>query len=150
MLRDSGYFLWVTLSAAIICLVSLLVLMAVFPGSATNFESETAATFAALQECLSASLYRVGARETRMEVSYYRQLYNQLLQRSIKLNESYSQAAFELRLGRLSRMCHALCCASNLSHYSAPHSPRYSSVYQHRGTLEARAGLGPGACQASS
>lgn len=104
MLIDSGYFLWVTLSAAVICLVSLLVMMIAFFGSATSFQSETAATFALLQECLSSSLYRVGARETRMEVTYYRQLHNQLLRRSIMLNESYSQAAFELRIGRLSRM----------------------------------------------
>ncbi|TFK82012.1 hypothetical protein K466DRAFT_531014, partial [Polyporus arcularius HHB13444] len=102
VLRDSGYFLWVTLSAAVICLASLLLMMVVFPGSATNFETETAATFAALRECLTASLYRVGARETKMEVSYYRNLYGQLLQRSIKLNETYSQAAFEIRVGRLS------------------------------------------------
>ena len=78
--------------------------MALFFGSATSFESETAATFALLKECLSSSLYRVGARETKMEVSIYRQLHNQLLRRSIMLNESYSQAAFELRVGRLSRM----------------------------------------------
>ena len=85
-------------------MVSLLAMMTVFRGSTTNFESETAATFALLQECLSSSLYRVGARETKMEVSFYRQLHNQLLRRSIMLNESYSQAAFELRIGRLSRM----------------------------------------------
>ncbi|KAH9946389.1 uncharacterized protein BXZ73DRAFT_37522 [Epithele typhae] len=102
VLADSGNFLWVTLSAAIIGVVSLLVMMVIFRGSTTNFELETAATFAVLQECLSTSLYRVGARETKMDVSYYRQLHAQLLQRSIKLNESYSQAAFELRVGRLS------------------------------------------------
>ncbi|KAI1790727.1 hypothetical protein LXA43DRAFT_973447 [Ganoderma leucocontextum] len=105
VLVDSGYFLWVTLSAAIICLTSLLAMMFIFFGSATSFESETAATFSLLQQCLSSSLYRVGARETRMEVTYYRQLHNQLLRRSIMLNESYSQAAFELRISRLSLQC---------------------------------------------
>ena len=75
-------------------------------GSATNFELETATTFAALHECLSASMYRIGAHETKMDVFYYRRLHSQLLQRSIKLNESYSQAAFELRIGRLSREFH--------------------------------------------
>ncbi|KAI0747801.1 hypothetical protein C8Q80DRAFT_1168545 [Daedaleopsis nitida] len=102
VLPDAGNFLWVTLSAAIICLVSLLSMMVVYRGSSTNFESETAAAFTVLHGCLSHSLYRVGARDTKMEVSFYRQLHTQLLQRSIKLNESYSQAAFELRVGRLS------------------------------------------------
>ncbi|KAI0362777.1 hypothetical protein OH77DRAFT_1417068 [Trametes cingulata] len=102
VLSDSGNFLWITLSAAILCLFSLLAMMLIFQGSTTNFETETAATFALLEQCLSSSLYRVGARETKMPYSHYRQLHNQLLQRSIKLNESYSQAAFELRIGRLS------------------------------------------------
>ncbi|KAI0781250.1 hypothetical protein BD413DRAFT_462963 [Trametes elegans] len=102
VLSDSGDFLWITLSAAILCLVSLLALMVVFRGSTTNFETETAATFALLEQCLSSSLYRVGARETKQPYTFYRQLHSQLLQRSIKLNESYSQAAFELRIGRLS------------------------------------------------
>ena len=79
-------------------------MMVIFHGSATNFELETAATFSVLEECLASSLYRVGARETKMDVFYYRQLHADLLRRSIKLNESYSQAAFELRIGRLSRM----------------------------------------------
>ncbi len=95
--------MWITLSAAIICLLSLLVMMTIFQGSATNFERETASTFAVLHECLSSSLYRVGARETRSDPGFYRQLHAQLLQRSIKLNETYSQAAFEVRVGRLSR-----------------------------------------------
>ena len=102
MLEDSGNFLWITLSAATLCLVSLIAMMVIFRGSTTNFETETATTFALLEQCLSSSLYRVGARETKMNVSYYRQLHSQLLQQSIKLNETYSQAAFELRIGRLS------------------------------------------------
>ncbi|TBU28948.1 hypothetical protein BD311DRAFT_307591 [Dichomitus squalens] len=102
VLVDSSYFLWITLSAAVICMVSLLTMMVVFRGSSANFESETASIFALLQKCLSSSLYRVGARETKMEVTFYRQLHDQLLRRSIMLNESYSQAAFELRVGRLS------------------------------------------------
>ena len=103
VLPDSGSFLWITLSAAILPIVSLLAMMLVFPGSTTNFELETASIFALLHECLSSSLHRFGAHETKMEVAYYRQVHAQLLQRSIKLNESYSQAAFELRVGRLSR-----------------------------------------------
>ncbi|OSD02763.1 hypothetical protein PYCCODRAFT_1389411 [Trametes coccinea BRFM310] len=102
VLTSSGNFLWVTLSAAILCLVSLILMMLIFRGSTTNFETETAATFALLEQCLSSSLYRVGARETKMDYAYYRQLHSQLLARSIKLNETYSQAAFELRIGRLS------------------------------------------------
>nr|VWO99075.1 ATP-dependent RNA helicase CshA (EC [Ganoderma boninense] len=93
-----------TVQARSLCAVFLILIsfVGLFFESSTSFESETAATFALLKECLSSSLYRVGARETRMEVSYYRQLHNQLLRRSILLNESYSQAAFELRVGRLS------------------------------------------------
>ncbi|KAH9857776.1 hypothetical protein C2E23DRAFT_881345 [Lenzites betulinus] len=102
VLSDSGNFLWITLSAAVLCLFALIVMMLVFPGSTANFESETIATFALLRQCLSSSLYRVGARETKMPYTHYRQLHTQLLQRSIKINESYSQAAFELRIGRLS------------------------------------------------
>ncbi|KAI0822655.1 hypothetical protein BC628DRAFT_1421604 [Trametes gibbosa] len=101
VLSDSGNFLWITLSAAILCLVAISAMMLFFPGS-TNFESETVATFVLLEQCLSSSLYRIGAHETKMPYTQYQQLHNQLLQRSIKLNESYSQAAFELRIGRLS------------------------------------------------
>ncbi len=135
-----------TLSAAAICLASLLLMMVVFPGSATNFETETAATFAALRECLTASLYRVGARETKMEVSYYRNLYGQLLQRSIKLNETYSQAAFEIRVGRLSRMSQWSSRSLSPSHYSTLMTVQaihpFISVVEHL-RRELAWGLGP-------
>ncbi|OBZ75721.1 Uncharacterized protein C26F1.08c [Grifola frondosa] len=101
VLPDSGNFLWVTLSAAIICLASLVIVMVLFRWSSTNFETETAATFSALHQCLSASLHRLTAGEAHIDPAAYRQLHIQLLQRSIKLNEFYSQAAFELRIGRL-------------------------------------------------
>ncbi|KAI0928180.1 hypothetical protein AcW2_004274 [Taiwanofungus camphoratus] len=104
VLKDSGYFLWVTLTPAILCLVSLLIVMSLLRWSSTSFEGEMSATFALLQRCLMLGLNRldIGGKNVTVDTSEYLQLRSQLLQRSINLNETYSQAAFELRIGRLS------------------------------------------------
>ncbi|EMD38705.1 hypothetical protein CERSUDRAFT_113885 [Gelatoporia subvermispora B] len=103
VLPDSGNFLWITISAAVTCLISLLFVMSILRWSSSSFETEMIATFAALRECLSMSLdHMCAGKATTLDVSAYQRLCDQLLRRSISLNETYSQAAFEIRVGRLS------------------------------------------------
>lgn len=100
----SGNFLWITLSAAVICLVSLLAIMSLLHWSVTNFERDIAATFLVIQDTLRMGLALAfpHPNDPPVDPEQYQRLKVDLLSRSIKLNESYSQAAFELRIGRLS------------------------------------------------
>ncbi|GJE97050.1 Fusaric acid resistance protein-like [Phanerochaete sordida] len=100
----SGNFLWITLSAAIICLVSLLVVMSLLHWSVTNFERDIASTFIIIQDTLRMGLALAFPHpdDPPVDPEQYQKLKVELLSRSIKLNENYSQAAFELRIGRLS------------------------------------------------
>lgn len=104
VLADSGNFLWISLSAAIICLVSLLLVMVFVRWTSTSFEDEIASTFTLLHRVLSSALSPILRDNLELSAGQdgYRVLHAELLKRSIKLNESYSQAAFELRIGRLS------------------------------------------------
>lgn len=75
----------------------------------TNFEQQVASTFSLLHESTSHAL-RLSFSPTGSpgltslsDREQYRTLHHELLTRCIKLNESSSQAAFELRIGRLSR-----------------------------------------------
>ncbi|TCD67659.1 hypothetical protein EIP91_012169 [Steccherinum ochraceum] len=104
VLPDSGAFLWITLCAAIICLFSLVAVMLPFRWVSTNFEHDIACSFAALQQCLSISLSSnfSGGIPSLAEREAYNALQARMLTTSIKLNENYSQAAFELRTGYLS------------------------------------------------
>lgn len=103
VLADSGNFLWVTLSAAIVSLVSLIIVMLAFRSSPTNFETEMAVAFSLLRQCLAMSLRQMehGVDTTAADVRDHQILRERLLSQSIKLNETYSQAAFELRIGRI-------------------------------------------------
>lgn len=111
-------FLWVTLCPAVICLVSIIIVMSVLRWSSTSFELELAAAFGSLYQCLSASLERAFLDAHPVDIGKqinpekYRDLLDIILKQSIKLNETYSQAAFELRVGRLSCMC--LICFAGL------------------------------------
>ena len=73
----------------------------------TNFEQEVASAFSLLHETTSLALrlsFSSGPEIPSLtDRDQYRTLHHNLLTRCIKLNESYSQAAFELRIGRLSR-----------------------------------------------
>jgi hypothetical protein len=106
VLSTSGNFLWITLAAAVICLVSLLAIMSLLHWSVTSFEREIASTFSAIHETLrmGLSLAFPHPNDPPIDAEQYQRMKVDLLSRSIKLNENYSQAAFELRIGRLSCM----------------------------------------------
>ncbi|KAJ3553528.1 hypothetical protein NM688_g3561 [Phlebia brevispora] len=104
VLNASGNFLWITLCAAILCLVALLIVMALIRWASTNFERDIASTMSVIHTSLDMGLnlaFPTPQFPTIDQIEYQR-LRHDLLQRSIKLNENYSQAAFELRIGRLS------------------------------------------------
>lgn len=101
VLEDSGHFLYATIAPACLSLVSLLTVMTILRWSSSSFEKDMAATFAMLQKCLSISLQHIG-KDLAVEPEEYVTLRRELFQRSVRLNETYSQAAFELRIGRLS------------------------------------------------
>lgn len=104
VLIDSGNFLYVTLAPASLSLVALLLVMSFFRWSSSSFEDDMVGSFALLRRCLSVSLNSIAGKgkDSPIDHSEYLQLRNQLFQKSITLNETYSQAAFELRIGRLS------------------------------------------------
>lgn len=83
--------------------------MVLFHSSPTNFETEMAVAFGLLRQSLTMSLHQMGhgVDTTAADLSKYKQLQEKLLKQSIKLNETYSQAAFELRVGRLN--CERVC-----------------------------------------
>jgi hypothetical protein len=97
VLVDAGNFLWVALSAAVTCLFTSLV---VLRWSSTRFAGEAAAAFVDLHRCLSLSLDSAFSGASTM-ASEHRKLHEKLLKDSISLNATYSQAAFELRVGRV-------------------------------------------------
>jgi hypothetical protein len=97
VLADAGNFLWIALSAAVICLFSSIV---VLRWSSTRFAEDVAAVFADLHRCLSLSMDGAILGISTMS-SEHKNLHKKLLQGSISLNATYSQAAFELRVGRV-------------------------------------------------
>ena len=101
VLEDAGHFLYAAITPACLSLVSLLIVMTVLRWSSSSFEKEMAATFVMLQKCLSVGLQHIG-KDLSVEPEEYVKLRKELFQRSVRLNETYSQAAFELRVGRLS------------------------------------------------
>ena len=104
MLALSGSFLWIVLVPAAVCLAALLAIMSFLRWSVTNFERDIAGTFALIQECMRIGLALAFPHPTDapVDLAHYQRLKVELLARSIRLNENYSQAAFELRIGRLS------------------------------------------------
>ncbi|KAI0060839.1 hypothetical protein BV25DRAFT_1827399 [Artomyces pyxidatus] len=101
-LENATQFLWITFSAAIICLFSSMLLL---HWSSTRFADEVAGTFSMLYECLAIGLreaFDFDAHNASEPLPSRQNLLNNLLPRSILLNLTYSQAAFELRVGRLS------------------------------------------------
>ena len=79
--------------------------MSLIRWTSTNFERDIAETFSVIHKGIDMGLDLAFPRPGRRLVdrNEYEQLKVDLLQRSIRLNENYSQAAFELRIGRLSR-----------------------------------------------
>ena len=78
--------------------------MSLLHWNVTNFERDIASTFAVIQETLrmGLSLAFPNPNDPPVDAEKYQRMKADLLNRSIKLNENYSQAAFELRIGRLS------------------------------------------------
>lgn len=91
--------------------------MTVVRWATTSFEEDIASTFDLLHQSLGValainfpecgsieqSLSHTSPSKMKLEEEY-RTLLSQLLTRSVKLNETYSQATFELRFGRIRRM----------------------------------------------
>ncbi|TFK55317.1 hypothetical protein OE88DRAFT_1780799 [Heliocybe sulcata] len=98
---DATDFLWVTLAPAVICLFSSMLLL---HWTSAHFGDEVSAAFVTVRNCLSMSLDKAfsnyGAKDTAS--TGLRQMHKELLQKSISINAAYSEAAFELRIGRLS------------------------------------------------
>ena len=70
----------------------------------TNFERDLASTLLVIHRSLELglSLTFPHPQECAVDKAEYERLQREVLQRSVTLNENYSQAAFELRIGRLS------------------------------------------------
>ena len=79
--------------------------MSLIRWTSTNFENDIAETFAVIHRGLDMGLNLAFPHVDHAPIDRkeYERLTLDLLQRSIRLNENYSQAAFELRIGRLSR-----------------------------------------------
>ena len=80
--------------------------MSLIRWTSTNFERDIAETFSVIHRGIDMGLNLAFPHPGTIPVNRteYEQLKVDLLQRSIRLNENYSQAAFELRIGRLSCM----------------------------------------------
>lgn len=104
VLTSSGNFLWTTLSAALICILSLAFVMSLLHWRPTNFERDIASTLDIVHRSLELGLSLAFPHpgEPPVDRGEYERLKRELLRRSVTLNENYSQAAFELRIGRLS------------------------------------------------
>ncbi|KAF8837834.1 hypothetical protein BDN67DRAFT_997945 [Paxillus ammoniavirescens] len=98
VLPDAGEFLWVTLTAAIICLFSS---MLILHWSSTHLVKEISATLHSLRQCLAISMDGAFAPISSKQVNELEDLHTDILRRSVLLNELHSQASFELRFGRV-------------------------------------------------
>jgi hypothetical protein len=97
------FFIWMTLSAALICLISNMLLLRWF---STHFARTVANAFSNLHECLSITMdesFILGGGNQCLDIaSRHKRLLDELLAESVQLDLAYSIAAFELRLGRIS------------------------------------------------
>ena len=95
------YFLWMTLSAASICLISNMLLLRWF---STHFARTVANAFSSLHECLAIAMDESFSLDgvSPNIASRHKRLLDELLAESVQLDMAYSIAAFELRLGRIS------------------------------------------------
>lgn len=103
-MHAATYFVWITFSAAFICLFSNMLVLRWF---STHFARKIVDSLAKLRECLIISLDETSSTGREGEngflgaVSRQRMLLDELLSESIQLHLAYSIAAFELRLGRV-------------------------------------------------
>ncbi|RDB24188.1 Uncharacterized protein C26F1.08c [Hypsizygus marmoreus] len=95
--KQASQFLWVILTAAITTLFSSMILLR---WSSTQFARDVAACFSKLHACL---LHHLGEAFSEIQPTVLNDnIHKELLRRSVALNPVYQQAAFELRIGRLS------------------------------------------------
>lgn len=98
VLSDSAGFLWITLTAAAVCLFSS---MLILRWSSTHLTEEIASTLRILRRCLSIYMDQPFMRPSSQQIANLKDLHVELVHRSVSLNEMYYQAAFELRIGRV-------------------------------------------------
>ena len=102
-MHAATFFIWITLSAALICLISNILLLRWF---STHFARTVANSFSNLHECLSIAMDESfildGGHQSLNIISRHKRLLDELLAESVQLDLAYSIAAFELRLGRIS------------------------------------------------
>ncbi|KAG1754200.1 hypothetical protein EDB19DRAFT_1665235 [Suillus lakei] len=99
VLSDSGGFLWITVTAASVCLFSSL---SILHWSSTHLIEEVASTLRIIHRCLSVCMDHPFTCSSSQQIADLKDLHVELIRRSVILNEMYYQAAFELRIGRVS------------------------------------------------
>ncbi|KAG2349332.1 hypothetical protein BDR05DRAFT_979574 [Suillus weaverae] len=99
VLSDSGSFLWITVTAASVCLFSS---MLILHWSSTHLTEEVASTLRIIHQCLSVCMDNPFTYPSSQKIAELKDLHVELVHRSVILNEMYYQAAFELRIGRVS------------------------------------------------
>ena len=103
-MHAATFFVWITLLAAFICLVSNMLLLRWF---STHFARKIVDSFSKLREYLIISLDETSSTSREGEngllgiASLQKKLLDELHSESIQLDLAYSIAAFELRLGRV-------------------------------------------------
>lgn len=97
-MSDSAGFLWIALTAAVVCLFSSILIL---HWSSTHLIEEVASTLRALHRRLSISIDHPFTPPSSEQIAALNDLHVELVHRSVSLNEMYYQAAFELRIGRV-------------------------------------------------
>ncbi|KAG2149189.1 hypothetical protein DEU56DRAFT_970914 [Suillus clintonianus] len=98
VLSDSGSFIWITATAASVCLFSS---VSILHWSSTHLIEEVASTLRILHRCLSVCMDNPFTCPSSQQIADLKDLHVELVHRSVILNEMHYQAAFELRIGRV-------------------------------------------------
>ena len=100
-MHAATFFIWMTLLAALICLISDVLLLRWF---STHFARKVANAVSKLHECLTLSMdecFGLDERKVSPRITSRHELLDELIAESVQLDSAYSIAAFELRLGRI-------------------------------------------------
>ena len=100
VLPDAGFFVWITLTAAIICLLTS---MLVLRWSSTQFADETVSALSYLHQSLSLGL-AASIGEEPLTGTTQIGLQDILVKKSLALTTTYQQAMYEIRIGRVGGM----------------------------------------------
>ncbi|KAH7921497.1 hypothetical protein BV22DRAFT_1038618 [Leucogyrophana mollusca] len=98
VLPDAGDYLWITFIAAIVCLFSSVLIL---HWSSTHLVEGVAATLMDLHRCLSLCTEGTFGSISPSRLADLKGIHVNLVHQSVTLNEKYSQAAFEFRIGRV-------------------------------------------------